>query len=753
MSLEKRVVIRLLAETEVEKTKSAIAIFKRLKTQLTSVDRSAYNTGRSWKQYRSALSKATEMHKKYKAAADHALITQKKKKEADKAAKKALDEYSKSLDAAKEAQKRFRKEVAKLAGRSAFAGMRKGAGMYFGALKKGFGMALNAAKKMGVVLSGVAVASSYAYMNLRDEVAKIKIVFDEAGFSADSMLTKIMDLSEKSIFSATDLGSAMYDIAAAMGGLKVDELERMTELSSELAIASGFDDVNAAANLLMGTFRTFGDQQGDIIAQTEKMRLVLWKAAADTSLSIQDIGVAMQFVGGTAEDMDQDLENVLAGLGMLRNANMSASVASTSLNMVLTGMSAPSENASTWFRRLGVSMVDAEGNMREYTDVLYDLDRAFETFPWRDQAQKHEVLLEMFGVRGKRAATIFMKNMDESGNHLEELGDTFLDTADAAEEFEKRIEEYMVTPQATFKRMTNIVKNFGAVIGEALLMEEGADGEKVLAGWVKQIENLLASEGMKEFMKDLGIILNRIATVVVPILIRAFEIFGPIFMEVMDMVATVMEDERFQELIDAALSLSKAFGEKMVSAMRTLLPSLMKLLPSITKILVVLEKFIPLLDILILQWEIFLPFIEMGLDNLAMMLEVLAPFVPLLRSIGMAINKYLAIPMAFAAEVTGTLLAAVGNLVTAAGVVTQNLEWIAMGAVVRHRGEEMMETAQGMYGQGGVLTAGYEPQMASGNTYYYNFDTVIEGNADEDVMDRWSDDVVDRSRVTVANFD
>ena len=754
MSLEKKVIIRILAETEVEKTKSAISIFKRLKKQLVSVDRSAYNLIKSWKQQKKATDNVNKANEHRIATVKKWLAKEGQVKKALKAITKANKEYKAAQDASTESTKRLISETKKLAGRAAFAGASKGASMYFGALKKGFGIAINAAKKMGIVLAGVAAGSSFAYMNLRDEVAKIKIVFDDANFSADQMLKNLMTLSEQSIFSATDLGNAMYGVAAAMGDLSTEELEEITNMASDLAMASGFDDVNTAAELLLGTFRTFGETgegADSVITQMEKMKLVVWKAAADTSLSIQDIGVAMQFVGGTAQSMDQELSNVLAGLGMLRNANMSASVASTSLNMILTGLSAPSREAESWFRRLGVSTVDAEGNMREYTDVMYDLDKAFDDFPWRDQQQKQQVLLDMFGIRGKRAAVIFMKNMDESGNHLAELGDSFLDNTKAAEDFEKRIEDYMETPKAAFKRLTNIVTNFGVILAEAFLMEEGEDGQMVLAGWVKQIENLLASEEIKVFMKDLGEILNRMATVIIPILLKAFEVLGPIFLQVMDIVASVMEDERFQELMDAVLHLAGALGEKLVESLKRILPIFMRMLPTITKIVVLIEEFIPLIDLLTLSFEILAPFIHIGLIGIEMLMGVLAPFIPLIRDVGATLMKFLAMPLNIVVSAMSAFMTIVGAVIHAVGELTGNKEWINMGKDMKERSQEMRELSTGMMAGGGALTAGgTQWKWDTGNTYYYNFDTTIEGNADEEAMDKLSEELSEDMNRTVG---
>lgn len=635
---DKKIVIRLMAETQMEKTKSAIAIFKRLKNVTRHLDRSVYSLGRAYKQKKKAIANVNRVSEKNNKKIRQLLNSSKSLKTKLKESNKLYKEHEKAVKAATRATAQFNSQMkrtaAATAGTAGIKGMQKG----FGMLKSGMGVMIGLAKRMGQAMVGATLAGSYAFMGLYDEVAKIRIVMGDNFDSIDSFMDKFQEMSETSVFSAKDLAAAGFEIGAAMGNISSDELRELTDVSQTLAIASGFDNATVAAELLMATYRQFGDTTGDVGQQTEDYAAILFKAGADTALSVQDIGTAMQFVGGTAASMEQELHNVLAALGMLRNAGLSASVASTSLNMVLTNLASPSQEASQWMRRLGIEVVDASGNIKEITDIAKEVTLAFDGFEFRDKAQEFEVLTEMFGVRGARSMTIFMKNIRENDTAMQDMANSFLDIEEGFKLMEASADQYMETPQAQFKALTNTVKNLAMELGAAFLMEEAEDGKQVLAGWIQELMKILKSEGVKKLLNDIGIIMNKLATSVLPILLDALSTMMPIWMEFLDIVTEIMASDEFKELAKSVLILVSALSGTFIRMLKNLMPNIIRMMG-------LLNKFLPILDLLVLSFQLSEPFIVAVAIALELIMAVLAPFMPMLKIFGALLMVTLVAPL------------------------------------------------------------------------------------------------------------
>ncbi|MHA1330688.1 MAG: hypothetical protein ACTSR2_06395, partial [Candidatus Hodarchaeales archaeon] len=255
MSLEKKVVIRLIAETEVEKTKSAIAIFKRATNMTRHLDRSIYSLGRAYKQMKKAQAHANEMGKKFNATSVRLAKSKAAEKTKIKTLTKALKDYTKAVNAAKAAQDRFRSQRKKTLVFGAGVVTAK-AGMFaLSKFKQALGVAITYTKRLGFVLTGMTAVGAYAFANLSNEIAKINIVMDDNFDSSEAFFSSFIKMSQQSIFSAQELANVAFEIGAAMGDISSEQVRGMTETSQILAIASGFDDANVAANLLMTTFR------------------------------------------------------------------------------------------------------------------------------------------------------------------------------------------------------------------------------------------------------------------------------------------------------------------------------------------------------------------------------------------------------------------------------------------------------------------------------------------------------------------
>ncbi|MEO1949095.1 phage tail tape measure protein, partial [Thioclava sp.] len=119
-----------------------------------------------------------------------------------------------------------------------------------------------------------------------------------------------------------------------------------------------------------------------------------------------------------------DLETTAAMAGKLGDAGIQGSEAGTALRAVLLQLSGATPQAQKVLHKLGVSVKDANGNMRAVPEILSDLDEAMRGF---GTAQRAEMTKTIRGTEAMSAATVRMAqagtgSLQEYAKSLHETG-------------------------------------------------------------------------------------------------------------------------------------------------------------------------------------------------------------------------------------------------------------------------------------------------------------------------------------------
>lgn len=174
------------------------------------------------------------------------------------------------------------------------------------------------------------------------------------------------DLGATTMFDAVDAaqGQAFLAMAgftpeairAAMPGLLDTALAGDTELGRTADIASN----------ILSQFALDPSAMGNVSD-------VLVGAFTRSNTSLEQLGETMKYAGTVAEGLAFDLETTAAMAGMLGNAGLQGSMAGTSLRAIMSRMAAPPKMAREALDELGVSALDAAGNMRPIEQILADI--------------------------------------------------------------------------------------------------------------------------------------------------------------------------------------------------------------------------------------------------------------------------------------------------------------------------------------------------------------------------------------------
>lgn len=274
--------------------------------------------------------------------------------------------YEKGLDDAKSKAEGFGSSVGSSIGKG-FAAVGAASLATVGAIGAGMvqlgkdsvetGMAFDQAMSQVAATTGVTM----------DEFNKTQVAVD--GFNG-TLREFAMEQGAKTAFSATECAEALNYMALA--GYNAQTQAEMLSPLLNLA-AAGSMELATASDMVTDTQSALGLS----LEQTNLMIDQMAKGASTTNTSVEQLGSAMLTVGGTAKDMKGGTEEIIQVLGLLADNGIKGAEAGTHLrNMILSLSSPSSDAAAAAIDKLGISLYDSEGKMRDFEDVFLEMQNA-----------------------------------------------------------------------------------------------------------------------------------------------------------------------------------------------------------------------------------------------------------------------------------------------------------------------------------------------------------------------------------------
>lgn len=294
---------------------------------------------------------------------------------------------------------------------------------------KGLDTGISKLTNIGLTAGGAAVAAVVAFGKAS---VKTGMQFDTAmsqvaatmGVTTDQ-IAELRDFAQEmganTAFSATQAAEALNFMALA--GYDADTSMKMLPNVLNLA-AAGAMDLGRASDMLTDSQSALGLT----IEETNTLVDQMAKTASKSNTSVSQLGDAILTVGGTARNLRGGTTELATALGILADNGVKGAEGGTALRNILLSLSAPTDVAAKKMQELGVSVFDAEGNMRGLNDIFGDLDDSLGALT---QEQRMDALATIFNNRDLKSATALMSNY---GARWDELTGYIEDAAGAAKQ-------------------------------------------------------------------------------------------------------------------------------------------------------------------------------------------------------------------------------------------------------------------------------------------------------------------------------
>ena len=277
-----------------------------------------------------------------------------------------------------------------------------------------------------LAVAGLGTAAVKTAADFDESMSKVAAVSGATGDDLDALREKAREMGAKTKFSASEAADAMNYMA--MAGWKTEDMLSGIEGIMNLAAASG-EDLAATSDIVTDALTAFGLSAQD----SGHFADILAAASSNANTNVSMMGETFKYCAPIAGALGFSAEDTAQAIGLMANAGIKGSQAGTALRTIMNNLTG---EITLYGKALGdvtIATTNADGSMRDLSDILADCRGAFSQLSESEQAAAAEALV------GKNAMSGFLALMNAGEGDIEKLSsaidscsDTFVKTVDGA---------------------------------------------------------------------------------------------------------------------------------------------------------------------------------------------------------------------------------------------------------------------------------------------------------------------------------
>lgn len=357
----------------------------------------------------------------------------------------------------------------------------------------------NAGTKLLPVTAGVVGLGTAAVKTAADfdsAMSKVAAVSGAAGSDLESLRDKAREMGEKTKFSASEAAEAMNYMA--MAGWKAEDMLSGIEGVMNLAAASG-EDLAATSDIVTDALTAFGLTAAD----SGHFADILAAASSNANTNVSMMGETFKYCAPVAGALGFSAEDTAEAIGLMANAGIKSSQAGTALRTIMNNLSGDVKICGSAIGEVTVATTNADGSMRDLSDILADCRTAFAGLTESEKAQAAESLV------GKNAMSGFLALMNAGEGDIEKLSSAIADCDGTAAGMAETMQDNLAGQLQILKsQLEELAISFGELLMPAVRM---------IVGWIQKFVDWLNS--MDEGTRKVIVTIALVAAAIGPVLI------------------------------------------------------------------------------------------------------------------------------------------------------------------------------------------------------------------------------------------
>jgi TP901 family phage tail tape measure protein len=325
----------------------------------------------------------------------------------------------------------------------------------FGKVAAGVAAAATAA------VAGIAVKSIQEFAKFDEKLNQsLAIMGDVSEAMRGNMAEAAREVARTTTFSADQAAESFFFLASA--GLDAEQAVAAMPQVAKFAQAGMFD-MALATDLATDAQSALGMSSKDAtenLANLTRITDVFVRANTLANTSVEQLATAFTTKAGTAlKTVGKDVEEGAAALALFADQGVKGELAGTQLTNTIFGLTDRALKAPAAFEKLGISVFDAEGNMRNFADIADDLGVAFEGMT------EEQKLAELGALGFSKQARAGVLMLTGQGDKIREYESALRDAAGFTQDVAQK---QLLTPTAQFALLQSAIADVAIEIGSVL---------------------------------------------------------------------------------------------------------------------------------------------------------------------------------------------------------------------------------------------------------------------------------------------
>lgn len=349
----------------------------------------------------------------------------------------------------------------------------------------------NAGKQISVAsaaVTGLGVAAVKTAADFDSAMANVAAISGATGDDLQALRDKAREMGEKTKFSASEAADAMSYMA--MAGWKTRDMLSGIEGIMHLAAASG-EDLATTSDIVTDALTAFGLTAEDSAHFAD----ILAAASSNANTNVSMMGETFKYCAPVAGALGYSAEDVAEAIGLMGNAGIKSTQAGTALRTMMTKLQGELKLSGEALGEVTIQTANADGSMRELSDILADCRTAFSKMSESEAAAAAETLV------GKNAMSGFLALMNSAPGDIDKLRNA-IDNCDGSAENMAAIMQDNLNGQLTIlkSQLEELAISFGEMLMPVIRKVVTA-----VQGFVDKLNNM--DEAQRKTIITIGLVI------------------------------------------------------------------------------------------------------------------------------------------------------------------------------------------------------------------------------------------------------
>ena len=347
-----------------------------------------------------------------------------------------------------------------------------------------------------MAVAGLGAAAVKTAADFDTSMSKVAAISGATGDDLDVLRDKAREMGAKTKFSASEAADAMTYMA--MAGWKTEDMLEGIDGIMALAAASG-EDLATTSDIVTDALTAFGLSAQD----SGHFADILAAASSNANTNVSMMGETFKYCAPIAGALGFSAEDTAEAIGLMANAGIKGSQAGTALRTIMNNLTGDIKLSGDALGEVTIQTTNADGSMRDLSDILADCRGAFSQLSESEQAAAAEALV------GKNAMSGFLALMNAGEGDIEKLSTAIANCDGTAAQMAETMQDNLAGQLTILKSQ---LQELAISFGEMLMPAIRKIVSKIQA-FIDKLNNM--SEGQRKAILTIGLMVAALGPLLV----------------------------------------------------------------------------------------------------------------------------------------------------------------------------------------------------------------------------------------------